>query len=181
MFKQFKKIKAKIRQYWWATLLVEIALIIGIFYGITLWQTRHLLPADGSTPAPLFTLQSLDGKTYHLADSRGSQTLLYFFAPWCSICHLSIGNLETLSQTNNSEKLTIFIIALSWKTVTEIQDFIKEHKLTIPVLLGTPELTALYHIKGFPTYYVLNSQGNVIARDMGYSSELGLRWRTDQL
>jgi peroxiredoxin len=177
MFKKLRQIKQKIRQYWWATLLTEALIIVAIFYGITLWQTRHLLSVD--TAAPLFTLPSLSGETYHLADSRGSKTVLYFFAPWCSVCHLSIGNLEALSH--HSEKLTILIIALSWKTVAEVQDFIKEHKLTIPVLLGTPELATLYHIKGFPTYYVLDSQGNVIARDMGYSTELGLRWRTDQL
>lgn len=170
MFKRINQIRQKLRQHWWATLFIEVIIIVMIFYGISVWQTRHLLAIG--TPAPSFSLPSLDGKTYHLADTRGTQTLLYFFAPWCSICHLSIGNLETLTKTNN---LSIFIIALSWQNIIEIQDFVKEHQLTMPILLGTPELATQYHIKGFPTYYVLDQQGNIISRDMGYSTEWGLR------
>lgn len=44
-----------------------------------------LLPARASAaprPAPAFTLALLDGKTWSLADAKGSPVILLFWAPW---------------------------------------------------------------------------------------------------
>ena len=48
----------------------------------------------------------------------------------------------------------------------------------VPVLLGTPELLNSYRIRAFPTVYVLNESGNIDGSTVGYSSTLGLWWRT---
>jgi cytochrome oxidase Cu insertion factor (SCO1/SenC/PrrC family) len=45
-----------------------------------LWDFRAT-PA-GLTPAPAFSLKTLDGKTATLADQRGRPVLLYFWATW---------------------------------------------------------------------------------------------------
>ena len=70
------------------------------------------------------------------------------------------------------------IIALSWEDIDEVNAFVKQHELTLPVLLGTPDIAQAYQISAFPTYYILDQQGLVIDRSVGYSSEFGLRWRT---
>jgi len=46
------------------------------------------------------------------------------------------------------------------------------------VLLGNRELLNSYRINAFPTVYVLNESGNIDGSTVGYSSTLGLWWRT---
>ena len=161
----------------WARGGAEIILLCVIFWSISRWQTKDLLVQG--TLAPPFELNTLDGQVRRLHDAKTESILLYFFAPWCAICNLSIGNLEKLYQTEiTSKKLSIFLIALSWNNLEEIKQFVAKHHLTLPLLLGTPELAQLYHIKGFPTYYVLDRKYNIIDKSIGYTTELGLRWRT---
>lgn len=155
---------------------IEVILLFIIFWSISIWQTKDLL-SQGAL-APPFELITLDGQVRRLHDTHTELTLLYFFAPWCPICHLSIGNLEKLHQINRSQKLSIFLIVLNWNNLEEIKHFIVKHHLTLPLLLGTPELAQAYHIKGFPTYYILDNKYKIIDKSIGYTTELGLRWKT---
>lgn len=168
----------QIRTRWWFRWPVDLTVMLAIFWLVSAWQTQDLLPITGQTLAPDFELPALDGQIYNLPKLQAKTTVLYFFAPWCTVCKLSIGNLQKLRQSVTAEELSIVIIALNWRSVQEVQTFIAEHELTVPVLLGTARTAETYHIKGFPTYYVLNDTGHIIERSLGYSTELGLRWRT---
>ena len=161
----------------WINWLLNLVFVLAIGWGVSAWQLKDLLPASGQVRAPDFELVGLDGKIYRLADSQAKTTIIYFFAPWCPICRLSIGNLEKLRQVQYSKELSIFLIALSWQDLAEVKQFVADHSLTLPVLLGTPEIAETYRIKGFPTYYVLNAEGKIVNRSVGYSTELGLRWK----
>lgn len=168
----------QLKTRWWISWPLDLALILAMVWGISAWQTKDLLPTSDNTKAPTFELPALDGNIYRLTGTQAKTTLVYFFAPWCSICHLSISNLEKLRQLRTSAELSIILIALNWRDLAEVKQFVAEHQLTVPVLLGTPNLAAAYQITGFPTYYVLDAEGKVIQRAMGYSTEWGLRWRT---
>ena len=51
----------------------------------------------------------------------------------------------------------------------------------MPVLVGTPGTGADYRIRGYPTYYVIDSQGRIARRDMGFTTVAGLWLRTTGL
>lgn len=162
----------------WASWLVDGALLVLVFWGVTAWQTRHLLPTDAREPAPPFALTAFDGTQHRLSDAQGTPALLYFFAPWCSVCHASIDNVQALREARAEDDLAIYILALDWQNRDEIADFLANHDLDVPVLLAPPEVGRAYRITAFPTYYVLDEQGRVAERSVGYSTELGLRLRT---
>jgi hypothetical protein len=46
------------------------------------------------------------------------------------------------------------------------------------VLAGDQETSAAFHVRGYPTYYVLDSQGRIAGRDMGLTTVAGLWIRT---
>jgi peroxiredoxin len=109
-------------------------------------------------------------------NAQGKTTVLYFFAPWCQVCHVSIGNLQSLFQKN--EQLNVIAIALDFTNKDEVRNFSNKHQLTFPVALGNEAIKKVFEISGYPSYYVLNEENVIIAKSMGYSSELGLYLRS---
>ena len=47
-----------------------------------------------------------------------------------------------------------------------------------PVLLAQDDFQRLMHVEAFPTVFVLDSQGRIVASMQGYTTTLGLVWRT---
>ncbi len=155
----------------------ELALIALVVVAVRWYQTRDLLPADAAA-APPFRLQDLSGEIVDLADLHGRPTLLYFFAPWCRICSVSASNIQHLRAAVAADDLNIVMIALSYEDDGAVRAFARRHSLDVPVLLGTAATARDFRVPGFPTYYVIDSDGAIVSRDFGYTTYLGLRWRT---
>lgn len=143
------------------------AIPIAILIGVYAWQTRHLLPAG--EPVPALHLPTLAGATSALA-TPGKPTLLYFFAPWCNVCGLSVGNLQVV----DNDAMDIKLIALDYQSTKELRDFVAQHAIDLPILLGNQALKQHFAISAYPTYYMLNNRSQVVASDRGYSTSLGL-------
>ena len=155
----------------------QTLIFIGIFLLITWWQQKDMLTTSSHELAPSFSLVNMKGEVMSFNPSEQTQkTLVYFFAPWCGICHASIDNIESIKQSADGE-INFYIIALDWKGKQEVEEFLAEHHLTIPVLLGTQQTTNAFKIRGFPSYYVIDSDGLLQSKDMGYTTELGMRIR----
>lgn len=169
-----KRIKRK--KPWWRHIL-EILIIIAIGYGIMLWQDRHLLKKSDQAIAPQQILVGLDSKSYQIPIQNEKQ-LIYFFAPWCTICHLSIGNIESQKEALLDKGYHVRYIALDWQSKQEVEQFAKDKKLTFPVLMGTIETMQDYKVQGFPTYYLIDEKGKVITGSQGYSTSLGVWLRS---
>ena len=156
--------------------VINILFFAVVFNGISFYRELSLLPTDDAIVAPSLTLPRLNGDLFVHSELQGKRTIVYFFAPWCQVCHLSIGNLENL-YLDKKQTINVVAVALSYESSNEIEAFVKDKALTFPVLLGTDELMKEYQINGFPSYYVLDSKGMIVAKSQVYSTELGLRLR----
>jgi len=155
----------------------QILIFLGIFIAITWWQQKDMLPTSSSLRAPNFSLVDMTDNVVHFNPSEQTQkTLVYFFAPWCSVCHISIDNIESIKQSSDG-KINFYAVALDWKSKQEVETFLAEHDLTMPILLGTNETLNDFKIGGFPSYYVIDSNGILQSKDMGYTTEIGMRVR----
>lgn len=161
----------------WVAIFFEALLIVIVLLLFSWWQNRGTLAADNQL-APDFVLPSISGEYFQLSDLKGKKVLVYFFAPWCNICHLSGDNLNDLRAARSDEDLAILVVGLSWQNQTEIQTFANDLQLNMPVLYGSPQQIDDYQIKGFPTYFVIDETGRVTHRSVGYSTEIGMRLRT---
>ena len=160
----------------WQRWLLNGVLILGTFLAVTAWQGRNLVAEQ--TPAPAFLLPAFSGPPVALEDLRGRRVLLYFFAPWCQVCDLSIGNLNWVRKLRDEDSVALFAVALSYSDLHSIEAFLEHNALDVPVLLGTPELFNTYRIRAFPTVYALDKSGNIDGATVGYATTLGLWWRT---
>ena len=162
------------------TLLFYVAEVFAfalILFAIYAYQTRNLLPADLQI-APVLHAATLDGTSLHDELSDATVTLIYFFAPWCSICAASSDNINRLRSLRSDEDLKILLVALDWQTPAEVREYVDRNEITVPVVLGDRQVAQDWNIYAFPTYYILNSQRQIIRRDLGYSTLAGLWWRT---
>jgi peroxiredoxin len=176
--KKFKQFCTNLRQNYWGALFFDVAAILVIFVLIHSWQSRHLLPGGDEVLAPDFLLIGLDQERYQLSDYRDSKTIVYFFSPTCHICNVSMPNLQKLYETGEGDDVQVLAVALDYVSKNSVVEFTERHEFTFPVLLGTNREAANYRIRGFPTYYVINATGKVEQRSVGYSTLIGLKFRS---
>ncbi len=160
----------------WKRWLLNGAIIIAVFLAVSAWQGKDLV--SNQVPAPLFKLQTLSGDLVALEEFKGKRVLLYFFAPWCKICDLSIGNLNWVRKLRSEDSTELLAVALSYDDLQSVKSFQERNTLDVPVLLGTHDMLSSYRIRAFPTVYTVNKSGEVDGSTVGYATTLGLWWRT---
>lgn len=158
------------------SLLLNVGLIVAVFLVASVFQSRHMLAADGEA-APALRGETLAGERYDLAGVSDRPALVYFFAPWCRICAASADNLVRLRRWRDADALEIIAVALDWESADEVRDYVERHGLNVTVVLAGPEVARDWQIRAYPSYYVLDDRHRVLRRDIGYSTQLGLWFR----
>lgn len=172
MTSKLKSAWKALRGNFWGSLAVDVMLIITAFVLISMWQTRNL-PDDEFTPSlePFW----LDDKRAESVMVSGETGVVYFFAPWCFYCRKSIDNLDEL--VSSGQLAWARVVALEYESVDDVREFIKETGVQLPVLLGSSQTTKDWQIRGFPTYFVIDGEGKIVSRSVGYSTKIGLQTR----
>ena len=152
--------------------IFDVALIIGLMFSIHAWQTREL-PVN--EPAPARPLLTLAGDSIQSPIQHGEVGVVYFFAPWCHVCRASMDNLDQLLADENVAWASA--IALDYSSTAAVQQFVDELGISMPVLMGQGQEARDWKIRGFPTYFVIDSKGQINSSSVGYSTSLGLRFR----
>ena len=155
---------------------IQIVLVLAVIWGIGVWQGRHLLSDD--EPAPAFSLRSLEGSEISLGDIAGKKVVIYFFAPWCTVCNYASHNIVALREARTDDELAILAVGLGWESEDDLRRFAADHELNVPVLAGTDVVQRDYNITSFPTVYIIDEDGAVSDAVVGYTTELGLRLRS---
>lgn len=154
-------------------ILPELLIAIVVVFAITLYQGRDLVPA--ATDAPVLEGYAEDG-SHVILSSFQRPTLLYFFAPWCTICKLSMGNLNLLRKFSD---IDIIIVGLDYEKPGQVFDLLKEKGLSdFQIILGDEKTSDLFKIQAFPTYYTIKGNGKVQSSSVGYSPLPGLLVRS---
>lgn len=155
----------------WGLQLAVLGLVLWL---VTSWQQRDLVPQGDSAPG--FELRDLTGKTVRLEDYRGKQVVVHFWATWCGVCRREFGDLNAF-QAERGDGVALLTIVADGESPEALQDFVAEHDLRYPVLLGTPEVLAAYAVRAYPTSYIVGADGRIQDRTVGYTPEWSLRAR----
>jgi len=155
--------------------LLGHAIFFVVVFNLISWiRESNLLENNVETPA--FELTSVDGRQVNSEDLKGKATLLYFWAPWCSVCHVSLPNLQGFYEENKAD-VNVVSVALSYEDISEVHMSIVDHQLQFTTLLGNMQIAEDFKISGFPTYYLLDEDGKVVSKSLGYSTQLGMELR----
>ncbi len=158
-------------------LFLNVLFFVAVFLAVSTFQARNMLSTSG-TIAPPLNAPLLRGGSYDIATAGNRPVLVYFFAPWCKFCAVSSDNLTRLRRLRDEDSLQILTVALDWQDRDEVRDYVDRHEIDLPVVLGDSLVAQDWNVYAFPTYYVLDSDLRIRRRDLGYSTQFGLWWRT---
>lgn len=153
----------------WAGRAAFVALLAAVYFGVRFYQQRTLVEG----PAPALRAVQLDGQAFDLATQRSQPVLVYFWATWCPVCRLEQGAIESLAADH-----PVIGIAMQSGTAVEVTKYLREHDLKVPVV-NDPDgaIAAAWGVRATPTTFFVDDHNRIRFREVGYTSEPGLRLR----
>lgn len=158
------------RVFRWAADLSMIAVVIT---AIGAFQTRNHPRGE----APAYEFRTLEGAPVAMATLQGKPTLLAVWAPWCGVCKAESGNVSRVHRWLGS-KANVVSVATGFDDVREVRGYMESQGVDYPVLLARDDFQRTMNIDAFPTVFVLDAQGRIVSSMQGYTTTLGLLWRT---
>lgn len=129
------------------------------------FSTGVLVYEDGRE-APDFDLTTFSGEPLQLSSYRGQIVVLNFWASWCPPCREETPLLET-SQDNLGDDVVLIGIDI-WDTDGDARDFLAEFGVTYIVAPDdTGEVAIDYGVTGVPETFVIDADGQIVARLTG--------------
>lgn len=148
--------------------LRDIALLLLVFVAIQWWQARDLVAGT----APPLVGHLLDGTPYQLDVTHGPY-LVHFWATWCPVCRLEQDSIARIAAG-----APVITVATTSGDAQEVAAYLAEHGLAIPVLMDEGGgIARSWGVRGVPATFVVDVDGGVRFAGLGYSTELGLRFR----
>jgi thiol-disulfide isomerase/thioredoxin len=118
--------------------------------------------------APALELKDLRGRRHRLSDYRGKVVLLNFWATWCPPCRAEVPDLVRWQREYAKDGLQIVGVTYPPTNLADVRRFVRRHKVTYPVLLGSKETRALFMGgETLPVTVVIDREGNVRERIEG--------------
>lgn len=135
------------------------------------------VPQQGITQGSLardFTLYDLDGNEVSLSDYEGDVVLVNLWATWCAPCRDEIPDLEAAYQANKDKGFAVLGVNIEEPAET-VAPFVEELNMTYPVLLDeNGEVIKTYRAQGLPMSLILDQDGVIQVRHMGYLTDAQL-------
>jgi len=112
-----------------------------------------------------FSLKDLTGKSCTFSELRGKVVLVNFWATWCPPCRKEMPDLEALYTQFASQGLVI--LGISDEEAAKVEPFIREHKITFPVLLDPGrDVNTMFVVEGIQKSFVYDREGKLVAQSI---------------
>jgi cytochrome c biogenesis protein CcmG/thiol:disulfide interchange protein DsbE len=139
-----------------------------LYFGFHMARRSAPPPITKSTPAPDFTLQSLDGKSMRLSDLRGKAVLLNFWATWCSPCKIETPWLVELQNRYGHDGLQVVGVEMGDDSKEDIAQFTKDMGVNYPILIGKEAVGEAYGgVPALPESFFIGRDGKIVDKIIG--------------
>jgi peroxiredoxin len=136
--------------------------------------------------APRFAATDLDGNSFVLDDLRGSVVVLTFWSTKCEICRREFPHLNKLVEDYRGRN--VHFLSPSMEQEDRIQTFLRSNRIAARVLPNSFGLVMQYADNdgtgkiemGFPSYFVIGTDGRVSFRGSGWNKIEPLRNAIDR-
>lgn len=125
-------------------------------------------PADASgdsavvvTPLPAFSSQTLEGQPVTQADYEGKPTVMWFWAPWCSVCRTEAPTLSKVATELNGSVDVVGVAALG--SIDEMKTFVSDTGIENFAQLADPdaEVWSVFGVASQPAFAFIGADGSI--------------------
>ena len=118
-------------------------------------------------------LKDLQGQTINLNQSQNKPVLINFWATWCAPCIAEMPDLNDLYQTFKNDVDFYFV---SQEDPDVLRKFLKLKKYDLPVYIQQTKTPKPLENKSIPSTYLLNPQGEIMAKATGAA-----KWNDEEI
>ena len=162
-----------------AAALVLIGVLFLAFAPDSIWGGGGVLPEAKRKAAGDFTLRTLDGESWSLAERRGKVVLVNYWATWCPPCRTETPGLVRLANEYKSRGLEVAGISLD-EDRSLVPQFVSEYKISYPILFpANSDLAQM--IEAIPMTLLYDRQGRMAKRYVGAVSESTFKTDVERL
>lgn len=124
-----------------------------------------------ATGANAFELMDSKGKSHKLSQYKGKWVLVNYWATWCPPCLAEIPDLASLHRDKRNN-LVVLGVAMEYQDPQQVLDFARAQKIPYPIILADDRaIEQIGPVRGLPTTYLYNPQGQQVAYNVGMLSE----------
>lgn len=118
--------------------------------------------------APDFSLPGVNNSQINLADYRGKVVLVDFWASWCTPCIRSFPWMDEMVEKYGEQGFEIIAINMDQEAILANKFLTRyPNKLTI-AFDPQGEVAEQYEIMGLPNSFILNKQGEIVYKHVGF-------------
>ena len=164
-------------QYLTKPLNVFITLVfISFIQGCDAAPTQSLTELTAKPQAPNFAMKDMDDVVHKLADYKGKPVIINFWATWCPPCREELPSMNRAWGKIKNDGIEMLAINVGEDEDT-IFAFSGEYPIDFTILLDeSGEEIKKWPIKGLPTTFVLNPEGQIVYQAIG-----GREWDNDDI
>lgn len=161
----------------WRSYLANLLLVLLVFTGVQLWQTRDV--PSGLAPDLPVTLLQVDGSQASTTLSAwrarhpGQAVVIHFWADWCPICRT-----EEHSITRLARDWPVLTVAMQSGDAAKVNATLRKRDLPWPTVIDPRgEITRAHGLQAVPAFLLIDGQGRIRTPAVGYTTEIGMRLR----
>jgi thiol-disulfide isomerase/thioredoxin len=133
------------------------------------------LPPRAGASAPAFSTNTPDGAAIALEAHRGRVVLLDFWATWCPPCVASMPALQRLHTEYGGKGFVVVGVNQEAGEEQLVRKFLRTHSISFPIAMDNGAIARKYGVFTFPTSFLLDRDGTIVATYRGVASESALR------
>lgn len=149
---------------------LEASILLAVLAGLHWYRAQPLV--DGVAPALQGRLVE-DDRLSGLQMPTDGPVLVHFWATWCPVCKLEEDRIDALSQ-----RYSVLSVAMQSGRADAIRAYLKERELSFPTIADpSGAIAAEWGVQAVPVSFILDRNGRIRFRSIGFSTGLGLRAR----
>ncbi len=127
-----------------------------------------------NSKAPDFSAKDLQGNPVKLSDLKGKVVLIDFWASWCVPCKKSMPHIIELYNGYKDNSFTVIAVNIDTE-LKKLKEFENDLNAEFPFTVifdKDSEIPPLYEVEGMPTTVVIDKDGKIKYKEVGYTDEL---------
>jgi thiol-disulfide isomerase/thioredoxin len=123
---------------------------------------------DPGAVMPAYASKYLDGRTFDVAERRGTVMLLNVWATWCGPCRYEIPELQAIHDRYAAKGFEVVGVSVDEGGADGVKQFVAEQKMTYPVVLDAEgTLANILQTSVLPTSIIVGRDGKIVWKKYG--------------